>query len=296
MSKSSEQRELQFPFDDGLHNLRDDRDIMSMPYFASGAKGKVVQHIRVELETPNDSAWVDIKGTQDGIADLFDKRVLLWIRMMIDQSRRDGREVSRTVVFAPYDYFHALGNRRPSKKDYEAFDRSLDRLKGTYIKSSVDAVLPNGDVIRGNMRRGWIDEADYIEHHGATRTTRRGVRIRVSEWLFALWMEDGKALSVPREYFQIKSPLKMRIYELCRRFVGHQRIPVRMNLALFHKRLNGGEGRPTDIKKKIREIHEDGGLLGYDIVLEPHKKRTPPGRVMVRMTNIKLSPRLRPVK
>jgi len=162
MSKYSEQQELQFPVDDGLHKLRDDRDIMSMPYFAAGAKGKVIQSIRVELETAKDNSWVDIKGTQDGIADLFDKRILLWIRMMIDQSRLNGREVSRTVVFSPNDYFQAIGNRRPSKKDYVAFEKSLDRLKGTYLKSSVDAVLPSGDVLRGNTRRGWIDEADYL--------------------------------------------------------------------------------------------------------------------------------------
>lgn len=296
MSKYSEQQELQFPVDDGLHKLRDDRDIMSMPYFAAGAKGKVIQSIRVELETAKDNSWVDIKGTQDGIADLFDKRILLWIRMMIDQSRLNGREVSRTVVFSPNDYFQAIGNRRPSKKDYVAFEKSLDRLKGTYLKSSVDAVLPSGDVLRGNTRRGWIDEADYIEHHGAHRITRRGVRIRVSEWLFALWMEDSRALAVPREYFQISSPISMRIYELCRRFVGTQRAPVRMNLELFHKRLNGGEGRPTDIKRKIRDIHEAGGILGYDVMLEPHRPRTSTRRVIVRMVNLKTQPRLASVK
>tara|TARA_R110000744_G_scaffold91550_1_gene177546 strand:+ start:66138 stop:67028 length:891 start_codon:yes stop_codon:yes gene_type:complete len=296
MNSLPTQHELQFPLDDGVHNLRDDRDILSMPYFASGAKGQVVQHIRVELETSSDQAWVDIKGTEDGIADMFDKRILLFIRMMLDQSTRDGRELSRTVRFAPYDYFQAIGTRRPSKKDYEAFDRSLDRLKGTYIKSSVDAVLPDGEIIRGNMRRGWIDEADYIEHRNATGVVKRGVRIRVSEWLFAMWMQAGKSLAVPREYFQIRSPIKMRIYELCRRFVGNQRVPVRMNLALFHQRINGGEGRPTDLKKKIREVQDEGGILGYDIRLEPHRKRTPPRRVIVCMTNALLVPRLTSIK
>lgn len=296
MSQYPEQRELQFPLDDGIHNLRDDRDILSLPYFASGAKGRVVQHIRVEVDTAKDNAWVDIKGTEDGIADMYDKRILTWCRMMLDQAHRDGRERSRTVLFSPFDYFQAIGTRRPSKKDYDAFDRSLDRLKGTYIKSSVDAVLPDGQIIRGNMRRGWIDEADYLEHQNATGIVRRGVRIKISEWLFAMWMQEGKSLSVPREYFQISSPIKMRIYELCRRFVGHQRIPIRMNLELFHKRLNGGEGRPTDIKKKIREVHEAGGLLGYDVELEPHRKRTPPRRVIVRMSNQLLVPRLKAIK
>jgi len=290
-----EQPELNLGQDDGISNLRDVRDIMSMPFFAVPEKGRPTFVIRVQLNTEKDKSYVDIKGTSDGVADMYDKRILLYARMMLDQRRKFGDEPSRTLIFSPHDYFRAIGKKRPSQKDYDAFEKSLDRLKGTFIKSSVDADLGDGEFIRGNMRRGWIDEADYIEHRKPTGIIRRGVRIKISEWLYGLWMMDGQTLSVPRQYFEISSPITMRLYELCRKFVGHQRVPVRMNLELLHWRMNGGSGRPTDLKARIRGITKAGGILGYMIELEEHRSHTPSKRVIVKMTNL-LTSSLRTLK
>lgn len=270
------QRELSLPAYDGNRSLRDDMDIMSLPFFAS-EKGPAIRYMKAQIDTEKDNAWVEIKGNDDGIATMWDKRVLIHIRTMIDQAIREGKEVSQTVTFAPYDFFRAIGSGT-GKTEYRNFEKSLDRLQGTTVKSSVDT-----DEVRGRHGRSWIQSYDFIEAKTSRGTRRSGVRVTLSDWLFAKWMEEGKTLAVPPEYFKIKSGIEMRIYELCRKFVGHQRIPVRMNLALFHERLNASRGRALDVKYAIKRIHGKGGVLGYDIIVEDHLPRTRAERVMVRM-------------
>lgn len=280
--KTSNQPELNFPPDDGISNLRDHKDLLSMPFWDTGSKGRRLKELVVELSSERDPSWVEITGHK-GIADLYDRRIMLYIRMMLDQCRKDGREPSQTVVFAPYDYLRTIGIKRPSQKDYDAFNDSLDRLKGTMIKSNIDASFPDGSIVRGSERNSWVDSASFIEHKNARGTVRRGIRIKVSDWVYGLWLQSDANLSISREHFKISSPKEIRVYDLCRKFVGNQRVPVRMNLALFHQRMDGGQGRVSDLKKKLRSINEKGGVLGYNVMIEPHAPRTPANRIIVRL-------------
>ena len=270
------QRELSLPTYDGSRSLRDDMDIMALPFFAS-EKGPPLRYMKAHIETGKDNAWVEIKGNDDGIATMWDKRVLIHIRTMLDQAIREGKTVSQTVTFAPYDFFKAVGSGT-GKTEYTNFEKSLDRLQGTTVKSSIDT-----EEVRGRHGRSWIQAYDFIETRTAQGTRRSGVRITLSDWLFSKWMQEGKTLSVPPQYFKLKSGIEMRIYELCRKFVGNQSIPIRMNLALFHERLNASRGRTLDVKYAIGRIHKRGGILGYDIMVEEHRPRTRSERVFVRM-------------
>lgn len=280
------QRELTLPPYDGRRSLRDDMDIMALPFFAS-EKGPAIRYMRAQINTDKDSAWVEIKGNDDGIATMWDKRLLIHIRTMIDEAIRRGETPKATVTFAPYDFFKAIGSGT-GQTEYRNFEKSLDRLQGTTVKSSIDT-----DEVRGRHGRSWIQSYDFIESKTTRGTRRSGVRVTLSDWLFSKWMEEGKTLAVPPQYFKIRSGIEMRIYEICRKFVGNQDFPIRMNLALFHERLNASRGRTLDVKYAIGRIAKKGGILGYGIEVEEHRKRTRSDRVMVRMWKLKSAPRAR---
>ena len=103
------QRELTLPRYDGRRSLRDDMDIMALPFFAS-EKGPAIRYMRAQINTAKDSAWVEIKGNDDGIATMWDKRVLIHIRTMID------------VVVRPL--------RLPSPSRHMIFSRPLAQARG----------------------------------------------------------------------------------------------------------------------------------------------------------------------
>ncbi|WP_019962183.1 plasmid replication initiator TrfA [Woodsholea maritima] len=260
-------------------SLRDDQDFMSLPFFAS-EKGPAIFYMEAKIATKHVTQFVRVKGNQDGIATMWDKRLLVYIQTLILQTMNDGQPVSRKVTFAPYDFFKAIGSAT-GKNEYDRFKASLKRLKGTTVESDTQA--QNMSALTGV---GFIDSYQFRERNTANGKRNAGVTIVLSEWLFLKFTEEGKALAVHPDYFKLTSGIEMRIYELCRKFVGHQAHPIRMNLELFHLRVNGGRGRSLDMKYAINRVHKKGGILGYDIEVEPHKPRTPASRVMVRMSKI----------
>ncbi|VXD01980.1 Replication initiator protein A [Oceanicaulis sp. 350] len=280
MSESSIQPDFFLPVYNGQQSLRDSLDFMSLPFFAS-EKGPAVFSMETKIATERDTAYVRLKGNQDGVATIFDKRLLVYIHTLIIQAINDGLTPSRQVNFTPYDYFKAIG-KSPGKQDYERLKDSLRRLKGTTIET--DRTAGEISALSGV---GWIDSYSFKRKVTARGEMNGGISLVLSEWLFEMMTATSKTLSVHPGYFKLTSGVKMRIYELCRRFVGHQTIPVRMNLELFHQRLNGGRGRTLDIKYAIKAVHEEGGILGYDIEVAPHRPRTPPSRIMVEMKAVK---------
>lgn len=277
---------FQLPIFTESQSLRDSQDFMTLPFFAS-EKNAAVSTLEARIATERDTGFVRLKGNEDGIATMWDKRILVYIHTLLTQTLNEGREVSRRVTFAAYDYFRATG-KRPGATDYERFRDALKRLKGTTIES--DRTAGEISALQGV---GWIDSYTFERRKTARGETNGRVTITLSEWLFEMMTATEKTLSVDPGYFKLTSPIHMRIYELCRKFVGRQTIPVQMNLELFHTRINAGSGRPLDIKYAINRIHKQGGILGYDVRLLPHAKRTPTRRVIVEMRKI-IGPRALP--
>lgn len=274
------------PIFTGSQRLRDSQDFMTLPFFAS-EKTATVFTMEARVDTERDTGFVRLKANEDGIATMWDKRILVYIHTLITQAVNQGQPVSRRVTFAAYDYFRATG-KRPGSTDYERFRDALKRLKGTTIES--DRTAGEVSALQGV---GWIDSYSFERQKTAGREVNGRVTITLSEWLFEMMTATEKSLSVDPGYFKLTSPIEMRIYELCRKFVGHQTVPIRMNLELFHTRVNAGSGRTLDLKYAINRIHERGGVLGYDVQVLPHAKRTPAARVMVEMRKI-IGPRALP--
>ena len=213
--------------------LKDDRHTMEHPMFTLSKKpDHRVRHYEHNGNT------VTIKPGSDGLANIWDKDILIYAVSQLVEGLNQGREIHRTVRITAYDLLVST-NRHTGGGDYEQLASAFGRLAGTRIETNI---ATNGERIRHGF--GLLDEWRLIEKSPASGRMI-AVEITLSRWLYNAVIAR-EVLTLSRDYFRLGGGLERRLYELARKHCGQQ-ARWTISMELLHKKSGSG-----DLLKRFR--------------------------------------------
>lgn len=205
--------------------------------------------------------WVKVRPSQEGLATVHDRDVLIYCISQIMAALNNGQPVSQILRFKAYDLLVAT-NRQTNGQAYEGLKAAMRRLQGTQIET--------------NITTGGVEQFDLfslIDRAKILRETREGrmldVEIKLSDWVMNA-IESKEVLTVNRRYFQLRKPLERRVYEIARKHCGRQK-EWRISLSTLQEK-TGSNSTAREFKRLIRKIVEDDKshrhMPDYDFNLE----------------------------
>lgn len=236
-------------------SFRSDIDSMQLPIFA--LRGGDTKDIVYDLGDTK----ISITPTSAGRATIHDKDIWIYAISKLMTAINEGKEPSRTVRFTVYDYL-VTTNRTTSGRDYLEAHETLKRLKGTTISiESGSAELRNRKV----MGFGLLESFKVIEEKDG-RMLR--VEMTLPDWLYRSIHPKG-VLKISPDYFRIRKPLNRRVYEVARKFCGHQK-EVKMSLENLYNRI-GSKSPLKSFRFNVKELAEINDLPDYIIDFDDKK-------------------------
>lgn len=238
------------------YSLKDDHATMEAPVFS--------------LKTQKDLTpweWTSKDGTKHievspsvkyGRATQHDKDVLIFVTSQmteaLNRERPDAQ--SRAVRFTVHNYLVAT-NKPTGGVEYQRFERALDRLKGTTIKT---------DIRTGEKRVkeafGILDSWTIVERSpGDERMI--AVEVTMSKWLYNA-IHAHEVLTIHGDYFRLRKPLERRLYELARKHCGRQ-ATWKIGLELLREKC-GAQSHIRAFRNQVQEIIDADTLPEYRMV------------------------------
>lgn len=212
---------------------KDDMASMEHPMFALKGKDMIAR------EYEHRGNLVKLTPSSEGLATIHDKDILIYLSSQIIEAMNRGREVSRTVRMTAYDFLVST-NRSVAGVGYQRLKVSLHRLRNTSIETNIrtgDLTIEEGF--------GWIDDWKIVRY---TKTGKMvSVEVTLCQWLWNA-IKNLEVLTISRDYFRLKKPLERRIYELCRKHCGSQKL---WTISLTNLLIKSGS---TSSKKEFRRI------------------------------------------
>ena len=243
--------------------LKDERALMEFPFFSLQKRPRMTPFVY-----DDGTVKIEIAPGSKGIANIWDKDILIYLASLLNDKIERGGEVSRTIRFPAYDFLQATG-RGSGKQAYELFLDSLYRLRSTNIVTSIEA----GDQ-KERRGFGWIETWRVIE-----RTNSKGVKVMaavevtLNDWMFRSIVKDRRVLTINRNYFALKKGLERRLYELARKHVGNQK-EWYIGLAKLAEKC-GTSQKTRQFKADLKKIIEADTIPDYraELVLDPSSAR-----------------------
>lgn len=232
---------------------KDDQASMELPLFALRAGERNVRVYEDKRQR------VEIIPSALGAATQRDKDVLLFcVSQLVSARNRAATLGSRTVRATGYAILEFC-HRGKAGKDYDRLIESLVRLRGTTIRTD-----------RATGGRQITEGFGLIESFRAVRDGRGSgrlecVEITVSEWLYNA-IETTEVLSINPAYFDLRSDLERRLYELARKHCGRQatwRVSV---IVLWRK--SGSQSSLPEFRRKLRGVARNNALPDYRLILD----------------------------
>ena len=197
-------------------SLRDDIDIMSLPFFSIE---KTPRHDPIEFErTVGDRRqYIRVSPGEYGLATIWDNDIILYLRTQIIEALNRNRDVSKRVSFHIHDCLVATG-RRTGGREYELFKEALTRLKTTTVLTNIstsDEIADEGF--------GWLESFKIKRRRTAAGTdVMASCEVVVSDWLFGLFINSRRALAIDSAYFDLQGGLERKLYGILRKHLGQQ--------------------------------------------------------------------------
>lgn len=234
-------------------SLKDAIPLMEHPFFS--LKKRTDKEIRVY---ESKGVRIEVKPGYEGMATIYDQEILIFCLSQLMEARNKGQNVAKTVHFRVHQFLKQSG-RRTGGIEYERFERAMDRLKGTVIKTNIEV---KGH--RENSGFGIIDSWRIVEKD---RNTERmvSVSITLSEWLYRHALAQS-VLTLHPDFFTLKRPLEKRLYEIARKHCGQQKNGWRFSLEELLKR-SGSITALRYFRNEVKKISEKG-LLDYQVSLD----------------------------
>ncbi|PPI86256.1 replication initiator protein A [Candidatus Pantoea edessiphila] len=192
-----------------LSSFRDEIASMEHPFFALKGGNTKTREYR------NGNITVIVKPNSDGLATIFDKDVWIYVISKLQESMNVNQEISKTVCFTPYDFF-VTTNRTISGRTYQELERTLDRLKGTTIKTNIFYSKRKQEIIGF----GLIDSWQILEEKKGKLDIGM-VKVTLPDWLYQA-LHKKRLLKISPDYFRIRKAIDRRIYEIARKHCGIQ--------------------------------------------------------------------------
>ena len=197
-------------------SLRDDIDIMSLPFF-SIEKSPRHDPIEFERNVSGRRQYIRVSPGEYGLATIWDNDIILYLRTQIIEALNRNKEVSKRISFRIHDCLIATG-RRTGGREYELFKEGLTRLKTTTVLTNIttkDEIADEGF--------GWI-ESFKIKRRRTVKgdDIMSACEVVVSDWLFELFLNSRRALTVDSAYFDLQGGLERKLYGIIRKHLGQQ--------------------------------------------------------------------------
>lgn len=238
-------------------NTKGDMTSMEYPVFALSTKPDTEIY---RFENATTGAWLEIVPSVKGRATIFDKDLLLYTVSQLVEAQNRGMNISRKVRVVAYDFLKATG-RRTDGKTYQALHEMLARLRGTTFKSNIEEGGTVGTSRTGAVF-GFIDDAAVIERDGRMVA----IEITLGERL-ADAVERRHVLTYDKAYFDLRSPMARRLYEIARKFCGKQ-ASWEISLEKLHARM-GARSTLKEFRRSIKKIVNEQVIPGYFITYIP---------------------------
>jgi plasmid replication initiation protein len=197
-------------------SLRDDIDIMSLPFFSIE---KTPRHDPIEFErTIGDRRqYIRVSPGEFGLATIWDNDIILYLRTQIIEALNRDREVSKKISFHVHDCLVATG-RRTGGREYELFKEALTRLKTTTVLTNISTTEEIAD-----EGFGWLESFKIKRRRTAGGAeVMASCEVVVSDWLFGLFVNSRRALAIDSAYFGLQGGLERKLYGILRKHLGQQ--------------------------------------------------------------------------
>lgn len=233
--------------------FKDDMASMEHPVFSLSTKPDVRS-----LQYVNGNASVLVVPSSWGLPTIFDKDVLLYCSSLFMERINRGEKPPRTIRISIHDLLVAT-NRRTSGESYKLLKKTLMRLAGARIETSIKTGR-----IAQTKGFGLLESYEYIE---SSRVKDRLVALEItySEWLYNALLSK-EVLTIHKDYFRLRKSLDRRLYELARKHCGEQE-EWKVGLeALHHK--SGSRDVLKKFRAAIRKLIESNHLPDYTLSLD----------------------------
>jgi len=213
---------------------------------------------------------IEVVGTKFGIANIWDKEVLIYLESLLQDRINRGEPPSPIFQFTANDLFRITGTKAAGTA-YERLESALDRLKSTTIKTNLlDDDGENGET----SGFSWID--DYKIQWRKNRNgekSMKSVRVILGGRLYNAILKKNRVLTYDSRYFQLP-PLEKRLYEIARAHVGEQP-GFKMNIEKLRLRV-GIQNDLRHFKAKLQVISKRKcPLPGYALsLIDPRIQRS----------------------
>ncbi len=236
--------------------FKDDMAGMEHPLFTLSKK----PDMRI-LRYENGNASIEMQPSAFGLPSIMDKDVLLYCASVVMEKINQGECPPKTIRLSLHDVLVATG-RETNGKSYDIIKRSLNRLAGCLLKTSIKT----GRTEQGKAFH-LLESFEYLE---SVKVKRRiiGVEITLSDWFYNSLIAK-EVLTINRDYFDIRSPLERRIYEIARKHEKHMKKSGSWSISAENLRLKSGYAAglkyfTRSIKKLCASNHIPDYLLFLD--------------------------------
>lgn len=231
--------------------LKDLMAQMEHPFYSLSKKPEMT----VRRYEDGNGNWIEVTPSYRGLATIYDKDVLIYCISQIMHKLKRGEAVSPRVRINSCDLL-VFTNRGTSGRDYQALQDSVERIRGTTIKTNIKT----GDEEQTNIF-GLINGASIRRKHGLDGRLL-WCEIELSEWVFNA-IKSHEVLTLHRDYFRLRKPLERRVYEIARKHCGRQE-SWKINLPLLLKKC-GSQSPEKKFRMMIRHLAKHDHLPDYHV-------------------------------
>lgn len=245
--------------------FKDDMASMEHPVFTLSLKPD-----NRTLEYVNGNAKLVVYPSNEGLPTIFDKDFLMYCGSLLMANYVEGKRINpdylppKSIRVSAHDFFKAT-NRADNGKSYKLFAKTLVRLRGCTLETS----------IRTNGKKqlegfGLIDGYRVIESC-KVKNRMVALEVRFSDWYYnsVIGLE---MLSINKNYFLLKKPIERRLYEIARKHCGSQKEWTIGIEKLFEK--TGSRDRLTKFKAALKIVINDDDIPDYSYALDDKDKVT----------------------
>ncbi len=208
----------------------------------------------------HDGKRIEVVPSGKGLATVFDKDILIYCISKLISMRDEGRLIGPCVRLTTHDMLVAT-NRPTNSLAYERLEPALDRLMGTFVKTS----LQTGN--RAETKAfSLIQSYDYSRKKHGIFERLRYLEVELSNWLFR-GIEANEVLAISRDYFRLRRPIDRRLYELARKHCGKQP-SWRVSFDVLQKKVGSHTARSRKFGEYMRHVAAENHLPDYAMTLE----------------------------
>lgn len=202
---------------------------------------------------------VEVHAGPDGMMTHFDKDLLIYVASILAERVNKGEAPSPVVRFTGFDMMRVAG-WDCSGKGYKRFENAMKRAQSTTIKTNIEMGGKGQDAFFS-----WFGEAKIQYKKEGDKKRMLYAEVTLCDWLYRGIISQEMTLTYNRDYFEIKSPIHRRIYEIARAFCGDQAY-WQIGIEKLLERV-GTTSSVRRFKQELKRIEEDQPLPEYDLRL-----------------------------